>query len=98
MKKIFALLAALTIAAGSAYAGCGMKETESGKLTSYNKEAKSIVVELPGGKTATYTMTPATATKDASGNAAKIEDLVGKSVQVVSEHKKVDSVTEAKQS
>jgi hypothetical protein len=98
MKKVLALFVAAAIAAGSAYANCGMKSTDSGKLTSYDKETKAIVVELADGKKATYTLTPATTSKDAAGKAAKIEELVGKTVQVVSEHKKVDSVTETKAS
>ena len=98
MKKLLALFVAAAIAAGSAYANCGMKNTDSGKLTSYDKESKAIVVELADVKTATYTLTPTTTSMDAAGKTAKIEDLVGKAVQVVSEHKKVDSVTETKKS
>lgn len=96
MKQLVALFVALTIAAGSVYAGCGKKDTDSGKLTSYDKEKKAIMVELADGKMATIALTPTTETKDAAGKAAKIEDLVGKTVQVVSEHKKADSVTETK--
>lgn len=98
MKYIAALIVTLTFAVGSLYAGCGMKDTASGKLQSYDKEAKAIVVETADGKTTTLTLTPATETKDAMGEMAKIEDLVGKSVVVISEHKKVDSVVAAKKS
>lgn len=98
MKYLAALIVTLTLAAGSAFANCGIKNTDSGKLTSYDKEAKAIVVEKADGKTTTLTLTPATESKDAMGQEAKIEDLIGKSVTVVSEHKKVDSVVASKES
>jgi hypothetical protein len=97
MKKIIALFVASIIAAGSAQAMCGKKVTDSGTLKSYNKDSKSIVVQL-AGSTAEITLTPSTETKDATGKVAKLEDLIGKSVTVVSEHKKADSVQEAKKS
>jgi hypothetical protein len=74
MKYLAALFVTLALAAGSVYAGCGMKDTDSGKLTSYDKEAKAIVVETKDGSTKTLTLTPATESKDAMGEAAKIEN------------------------
>ena len=97
MKKLIALSIASIIAAGSANAMCGKKVTDSGTLKSYNKESKSIVVQL-AGSTAEITLTPGTETQDAAGKVAKLEDLVGKSVTVISEHKKADSVQETKKS
>lgn len=93
MKTLVTLFAALAISAGAAFAGCGMKDTDTGKLTSYDKEKKVITVEAQDGTKAMLTMTPDTATKNAKGEAAKIDDLIGKQVEVVSEHKKIDSVT-----
>ena len=73
-------------AAGSAVAGCGKKVTNEGTLKSYSAETKTVVVEGKDGKAATLTLTPS------STGADKIESLVGKSVKVVSEHGKIDSV------
>ena len=97
MNKIIALFVALTIAAGSASAMCGKKVTDTGTLKSYDKAAKSIVIQLTGS-TAEITLTPGTATKDMAGKMAKLEDLVGKSVTVISEHRKADSVQEINKS
>ena len=96
MKHIIAIMTAIGLAAGAAYAGCGKKVTDEGKLSSYDAETKAIVVELNGGKKATLKATPTTAAKDAEGKKVELADLVGKKVKVVSEHKKVDSVTAAK--
>lgn len=93
MKKLLALVAAIAISASAAYAGCGKKVTDAGNLSTYDADTKAIVVELADGKKAKLTVTPATEYKAADGKAVKAEDLIGKDVKVVSEHKKVDSVT-----
>ncbi len=95
MKKLLALMAVVALAAGSAYAGCGKKVTDEGKLTSYDAETKALVVELKDGKSATLTATPATEAKNKDGKKTELSELVGKTVKVVSEHKKIDSVSEA---
>jgi hypothetical protein len=88
MKKLLALLAMASLTLG-AQAGCGKKVTDEGKLKSYDAEKKSAVIEKADGKTATVTLTPTTTGAD------KVAGLVGKSVKVVSEHGKADSVAEA---
>ena len=85
MKKLLTLIAALTVATGAAYAGCGKTETTKGKLESYDAEAKAITVKDAEGKSVKLTLTPAVK--------IDVKTLVGKSVTVVSEHKKVSSVT-----
>jgi hypothetical protein len=88
MKKLLALLAMASLTLG-AQAGCGKKVTDEGTLKSYDAEKKSAVIEKADGKTATVTLTPTTTGAD------KVAGLVGKSVKVVSEHGKADSVAEA---
>ena len=91
MKTIVTILTVLGLAT-AAYAGCGKKTTSEGELKSYDADAKSITVE--GAKKA-ISITSSTEIKDKDGNDAKIEDLVGGDVKVVSEHGKADSVTGA---
>jgi hypothetical protein len=86
MKKILAIVAIVSLSVGSAVAGCGKKVTNEGTLKSYSAETKTLVVEGKDGKTASLTLTPG------STGADKVESLVGKSVKVVSEHGKIDSV------
>jgi hypothetical protein len=93
MKTILSILTVLALA-GAAYAGCGKKVTDSGTLKSFDADTKSIVVEADGKETK-LTITPSTASKAKDGSEAKLEDLVGKTVKVISEHKKVDEVAES---
>ena len=86
MKKFLALTAILTLSLGSAYAGCGKKVTNEGTLKSYDATTKTAVVEGKDGKAATITITPSTTGADT------LSTMVGKSVKVVSEHGKADSV------
>lgn len=86
MKKLLAILTLVAFSAGSTFAACGKKVTDEGTLKSYNADKKEITVESKDGKTSTLVMTPD------SKVSGKIEDLIGKSVKVVSEHKKIDSV------
>ena len=93
MKKFLALIAAIAVSASAAHAGCGKKVTDAGNLSKYDADTKAIVVKLADGKKAKLTVTPSTEYKGKDGKAVKAEDLVGKDVKVVSEHKKVDSIT-----
>lgn len=86
MKKFLTLIAIVSLSAGSAFAACGKKVTSEGTLKSYDAEKKQLVVESKDGKATTVTLTPDTTGAD------KVAALVGKSVKVVSEHGKADSV------
>ncbi len=89
MKKLLAILTIVAVSAGSSFAACGKKVTDEGKLTSFNAEKKELTITTADGKTVTRVLTPSTTGAD------KAADLVGKSVKVVSEHNKADSVTGA---
>lgn len=97
MKTLLIAIAAVFTLAGSVYAGCGKKVTDEGALSSYDAETKMIVVKAEDGEEAKLTITKDTVVKDSEGKEVALEDLVEKSVKVISEHKKVDSV-EAKAS
>lgn len=86
MKKFLTLIALVTLSAGSAFAGCGKTTTSEGTLKSYDAATKTVVVEAKDGKATTITLTPSTTGADAVAN------LVGKSVKVVAEHGKAQSV------
>ena len=86
MKKFLALTAIVAFCSTSAFAACGKKVTSEGTLKSYDKEKKTLVVAAKDGKETTITLTPATTGAD------KIDALVGKSVKVVAEHNKAESV------
>ncbi|MDF1823204.1 MAG: hypothetical protein P1U68_01095 [Verrucomicrobiales bacterium] len=94
MKQILGIIAAVAIAAGSAYAGCGKKTTVTGTL-SYDKDTKSLAIE---GTTKPIQLQATTEVKDADGKETDIADLDGKKVDVVHEHNKADSVAPAKAS
>lgn len=86
MKKFLTLIALVSISAGSAFAACGKTVTSEGTLKSYDAEKKQLIVEAKDGKATTITVTPSTTGADA------IATLVGKSVTVVAEHGKAQSV------
>ncbi|MEY4484021.1 MAG: hypothetical protein RL693_1473 [Verrucomicrobiota bacterium] len=86
MKHILTIIATLSLALGSSFAGCGKTETDKGKLKAFNKETKQIVVEV-SGKEVKRTLTPSSKGGDAA------ESLIGKEVTVISSHNKVESVT-----
>ena len=92
MKYILTIVAVLGLALSGAYAGCGKKVTDTGKLT-YDKNSKSLTIK---GAKKPLTLTPATKVTGAKGKEAKIADLDGKKVIVISEHGKADSVALAK--
>ena len=86
MKQILTILATLSLSLGTSYAGCGKTVTDAGKLKSFDKETKALVIDV-SGKSVTRTLTPS------AKGAADVEKLVGKKVTVVSSHDKVESVT-----
>lgn len=86
MKKFLTLIALVTLSAGSAFAGCGKTTTSEGTLKSYDAATKTVVVEAKDGKATSITLTPSTTGADA------VATLVGKSVKVVAEHGKAQSV------
>ena len=85
MKKILATIALVGLASGSAFAGCGKTETDTGKLKSFDAETKSVVIEVDGKEVKRTLTAKADGAKDA-------EKLVGKDVVVVSSHNKVESI------
>jgi hypothetical protein len=85
MKHILTILATLSLALGSSFAGCGKIDTDKGTLKSVNAEAKSITVTV-SGKDVKRTLTPSSKTEG-------IDKLVGKNVVVTSSHGKVEAVT-----
>lgn len=85
MKSFLALLAIAALSL-NAYAACGKKVTDTGKLKSYSAETKAAVVTNAEGKDVTITLTPKTVGAD------KAAELVGKDVTVISEHGKADSI------
>ncbi len=85
MKSILTTLAVLGLAA-SAFAGCGVTTTTKGKLKSYDKDSKTIVIEAEGKEVKT-------AVKASTKGADGIEKLVGKDVTaVISKHGYAESV------
>lgn len=86
MKKLLAILTLVAFSAASSFAACGKKVTDEGTLKSYNADKKEITVQTKDGKTVARVLTPDTKVT------GKIEELIGKSVKVVSEHNKLDSV------
>ncbi len=93
VTRMLAVLVVLALAAGAAYAGCGAKDTLQGTLKSVDADNNMVVVVGEDGKEVKLTMTKSTAVKDAEGNKAEVSKLVGKQVEVVSEHAKIDSIT-----
>jgi ABC-type oligopeptide transport system substrate-binding subunit len=85
MKHIITLLSVIALASSSALAGCGKTTTDKGKLKSFDKAGKQLVIEVDG-KEVKRTLTASTKGGD------KVEGLVGKNVTVVSSHNKAESV------
>ena len=87
MKKFLSVLAIATLSVGSAFAGCGKIETTEGKLKSFDKDTKSIVIEADGKEVKTKLTAK---TKTDAGDIAK---LVGKDVTaVISKHGYAETV------
>ena len=86
MKHILTIIAVLGLALGSSFAGCGITTTTTGKLKSFDKETKTIVIEAEGKEVKTVVKAN---TKGADGLAG----LVGKNVTaVISKHGYAESV------
>jgi len=101
MKYLITILAALALAATSAYAGCGKKVASVGKLEKYDAATKTLTINVAESsnsaevknKKATLTLTPDTKLIDGDKIAGvKIDDLVGKNISAVSEHGKAEMV------
>jgi hypothetical protein len=86
MKHILTILATLSLALGSSFAGCGKIDTDKGKLKAVDKEAKSITITTEKGDV-TRKLTPTTKGAD------DLSKLEGKDVVVTSSHGKVEAVT-----
>lgn len=84
MKHLLTILAALSLALGTSFAGCGKIDTDKGKLKAVNTEAKTITIDV-AGKDVTRKLTPAIKTDE-------VQKLVGKDVVVTSSHSKVETV------
>jgi outer membrane lipoprotein-sorting protein len=92
--RLLSLFVVLALCAGGAFAGCGHKDTVEGKLKSVDSDSNTVVVVVEDGKELKLTLTGETKVTDAEGNDAEASKLVGKEVKVVSEHAKVDSITQ----
>ena len=95
MKKLISTLAVLALSAGVAFAACGKTETDKGTVQTYDAEKKQIVIQTAEGKSVTRTLTPTTKATAKDGTAAKTDALKGKTVSVVSEHGKVQTISES---
>ncbi len=80
MKKLIALAVAVAFA-GSAYAGCPKVEVK-GKLSAYDAEKKELTISQKDKDDQTVTLAADAKVKDAKGEEAKIEDLVGKRISL----------------
>ena len=91
MKKILAIIASLALA-GAVYAGCGKKITSVGKLDAIDAKKKTLAITPASKDKKGLRLTKKTKITGADGKIAKIEDLKGQQITVISEHGKVDSV------
>ena len=57
MKQILTIIATLSLALGTSYAGCGKTTTDAGKLKSFDKDTKALVIDVDG-KDVSRTLTP----------------------------------------
>ena len=87
LSMVLVLSLGFSIASGTVFDDCGKKVTNKGTLKSVDSGTKVIVVASKGEETK-LTLTPGTKAKG-----AKLADMVGKYVTIISEHNKVDSVT-----
>jgi len=86
MKHILTIITALGLTLGSSFAGCGITTTSTGKLKSYDKETKAIVIVVEGKEVKTVV-------KASTTGVATIADLVGKDITaVISKHGYAESV------
>lgn len=93
MKKLLVVAMCFMFTVTAMYAGCGKKVNNAGVLKSFTAESKQVVVDEKG-KSVKLKTTPDTKYFDKEGGSeVKVESLIGKSVKVVSEHSKIDSIT-----
>ena len=90
--KSLMLIVVLALAAGAVYADCGVKDTHQGTLKSVDAENNTVVVVGEDGAEVQLTLTADTQVMDSEGKMAEVSKLVGKQVEVVSEHAKIDSI------
>lgn len=93
MKRFFVISIAFLMTIVAAYAGCGKKVNNAGVLKAFKAESKQVTINEKGKKIK-LKITPGTKfyAKE-GGSEVSIDKLVGKNVKVVSEHKKIDSIT-----
>jgi len=91
MKTILSIVAVIALGAGSIFAGCGKTTETTGTLKSFDKDTKTLIVDVKG-KESKITLTTKTEIKEGKKK-SKIDDLVGKKVKVIVGHKKAISVT-----
>lgn len=92
MKKILSILTILAFTASAGYANCGKTDTDEGKLT-FNAEKKEVTIETSDGKKVNRVLTPDSKLTSKDGTAAKVDALQGKTVKVVSEHNRIQSIS-----
>ena len=92
MKTILSIVAVVALGAGSIFAGCGKTTETTGTLKSFDKDTKTLIVDVKG-KESKIALTAKTEIKKGKKK-TKIADLIGKKVKVVIGHKKAVSVTE----
>ena len=95
MKNLFTAVTIIALTAGSAIAGCGKTETDNGTLQTYDAEKKQVTIATADGKTVTRTLTPSTKTTAKDGTTAMADALKGKTIAVVSEHGKIQTISES---
>lgn len=95
MKTLLTTLVLVAFGASAAFAACGKTETDKGLLQSMNAESKQITIQTADGKSVTRTLTPTSKMTGKDGAVATGDALKGKTVSVVSEHGKVQTVAEA---
>jgi hypothetical protein len=95
MKKFLTILTVTALTAGAAIAGCGKTETDKGTLQTYDAEKKQVTIATADGKTVTRTLTPTSKATSKDGKDAQADSLKGKTVSVVSEHGKVQTIAES---
>lgn len=90
--KSLSLIVVFALGVAAASAGCGIKDTHEGTLKSVDADKKEVVVVGEDGKEVKLKFTTKTEVMDAEGNKAEVSKLVGKEVEVVSEHAEIDSI------
>ena len=90
MKTILSIVAVVALGAGSIFAGCGKTTETKGTLKSFDKDTKTLVIDVKG-KESKIAVTTKTEYKKGKKK-SEVADLVGKKVTVIVGHKKAVSV------